>query len=226
MTSKDLYLSYDTDAKKVVFLCVKKNFSLIDACKVIYQYKYCRYRQKAYELRKKHHIEKVIEEAKKNIISIEDFADSEIPATVDTTQIRKVIQKKIISKNKSNTNNDIDIDISINKINKNKIKEVLKKITNKHFVRERVDPEILTQNANSVRKELVKIYLNVEGNWTNDQRLKALDMLAKSLSMYDQKQIMLEMNLLDISDGELKRLISNLSQNLPAEIDLNQNDLR
>jgi len=199
MTSKDLYLSYDNDTKKVVFLCVKKNFSLIDACKIIFL-RYCRFRQKAYELRKKKHIEKVIEDAKKNIISIEEFSDSEIPAQIDAKKL--------------------DVEVSVVK---DRVKEVLKKITNKRFLKEKVDPDILTQNVNAVRKELVKIYLNVTCEWSPDQRLKALDMLAKSLNLYSEKQIALEMNF-DISDGELKRLISNLSQNLPAEIDLNQND--
>jgi len=142
----------------------------------------------------------VIEDAKKNIISIEEFSDSEIPAQIDAKKL--------------------DVEVSVVK---DRVKEVLKKITNKRFLKEKVDPDILTQNVNAVRKELVKIYLNVTCEWSPDQRLKALDMLAKSLNLYSEKQIALEMNF-DISDGELKRLISNLSQNLPAEIDLNQND--
>ena len=142
----------------------------------------------------------MIEDAKKNIISIEEFSDSEIPAQIDAKKL--------------------DVEVSVVK---DRVKEVLKKITNKRFLKEKVDPDILTQNVNAVRKELVKIYLNVTCEWSPDQRLKALDMLAKSLNLYSEKQIALEMNF-DISDGELKRLISNLSQNLPAEIDLNQND--
>jgi tRNA nucleotidyltransferase/poly(A) polymerase len=81
------------------------------------------------------------------------------------------------------------------------------------FSEKKVRPTLLISDTNEVRKELVKIYLNP--NFSNELRLRALDMLARSLNMYAERTTSINLNLnANLSQEQTERLLQNYLENL------------
>jgi hypothetical protein len=81
------------------------------------------------------------------------------------------------------------------------------------FDEKKVRPTLLVSDPNEVRKEFVKIYLNP--TFSNELRLRALDMLAKSLNMYAEKSTSINLNLTaNLSEERTERLLKNYLENL------------
>jgi hypothetical protein len=81
------------------------------------------------------------------------------------------------------------------------------------FQEKKVRPTLLVSDPNEVRKELVKIYLNP--TFSNELRLRALDMLARSLNMYAEKSTSINLNLTaNLSEEQTERLLKNYLENL------------
>jgi len=91
-----------------------------------------------------------------------------------------------------------------------KVPEIAK---NYQFQEKKVCPGLLISSPEEVRKEFVRIYL--DSAYSNELRLKALDMLAKSLSMYSERNMSLNVNLnTELDKEKTQQLLENYLANL------------
>jgi len=95
----------------------------------------------------------------------------------------------------------------------NLIRKVPEIAKNYQFQEKKVCPGLLISSPEEVRKEFVRIYLDPA--YSNELRLKALDMLAKSLSMYSERNMSLNVNLdAELDKEKTQQLLENYLANL------------
>jgi uncharacterized protein YjgD (DUF1641 family) len=135
--------------------------------------------------------------------------DPEFKSIFEKAQKREIIPDTLLS--------DFYRHFIANRSDKRNITNKMLKVASAYqFTEKKVRPTLLVSDPNEVRKEMVKVYL--DPTFSNELRLRALDMLARSLNLYAEKNMSLNLNVnANLDEEQTERLLQNYLSNIKSK---------